>query len=414
MKTQVAAAILTIFAYAGSAIGESDWPGWRGADRTGRSDEAGLLKEWPEGGPKQLWVNRDAGVGYSSFSVVGGKLFTMGAREGVEQLLCLDAETGEELWATDVAGLLRNGWGDGPRSCPTVDGDFVYAIGGKGDLVCAQAGDGKIVWSKSLTGDFGGSVPSWGYTESPLVDGNVVVCTPGGKKGAVVALDKGDGKTVWQSGDFTDAAQYSSVIAADHNGARQYIQLTMQSVVGLDSVDGKVLWKTEWPGRTAVIPTPIFRDGNVYVASGYGVGCKLVKIGEGNAVEEVYKNDVMVNHHGGVILVGEHLYGYSDKGGWVCQDFKTGEEVWSEKGALKKGAVAYADGHLYCLGEGDGAVVLVEATAEGWNEKGRFVLEPQTEQRAEKGKIWTHPIISNGKLYLRDQELIHCYDISAK
>jgi outer membrane protein assembly factor BamB len=284
----------------------------------------------------------------------------------------------------------------------------VYALSGQGNLVCANVADGKVDWQQSLT-ELGGKVPGWGYTESVLVDGDHVICTPGGSKGAVAALDKKTGKVVWQSTEFTDGAQYSSLVPATINGTKQYVQLTMQSIVGIAAKDGKQLWKAPWPGKTAVIPTPIVRDNLVYVTSGYGVGCKQIKIGPNNEVEAVYENKVMKNHHGGVILVGDYLYGHADAG-WTCQNFKTGEEVWNHRG-FGKGAVGYADGMLYCLEEGSGTVALVEASPAGWKEHGRFTLDPQTKIRSSQGRIWTHPVISNGKLYLRDQDLIYCYDV---
>jgi outer membrane protein assembly factor BamB len=243
------------------------------------------------------------------------------------------------------------------------------------------------------------------------VDGNKVVCTPGGNQGAIVAFDKTSGKKLWQSTDFKEGAQYSSIIAADHDGKRQYIQLTMNKIVGLDSENGSVLWTSNFPGKTAVIPTPIFRDGYVYVSAGYGVGCKLIKIEPDNKVTEIYENTVMVNHHGGVVLVGDYLYGHSDKAGWVCQDFKTGKQVWADK-KLGKGALTFADGKLYLLGEADGQVVLIDASPDGWKEHGRFTLKPQTTQRSPQGRIWTHPVIADGKLYLRDQELIFAFDVN--
>ena len=259
--------------------------------------------------------------------------------------------------------------------------------------------------------ELGGTVPGWGYTESPLVEGNSLYCTPGGEKGTLASLDKMTGKVNWQSKDFTVKAHYSSIIAADHNGTRQLIQLTERNLVGVDSKNGNVLWKADWNGRTAVIPTPIFHNGYVYATSGYGTGCKLVKIGPGNKVEEIYDNKVMKNHHGGVALVDGHVYGYSDGVGWTCQNFLSGEEVWaSEK--LGKGAMSVADGMLYCLEEDTGTVVLAEASPKGWNEQGRFKLAPQTQQRSNRGKIWTHPVIADGKLYLRDQELLFCFDVS--
>ncbi|MEW6306400.1 MAG: PQQ-binding-like beta-propeller repeat protein [Verrucomicrobiota bacterium] len=387
-----------------------DWPQWRGPNRDDVSKETGLLKSWPAEGPKQLWVYDNAGLGYSGPAIVNGRLYTLGLRGETEFLIALDANTGKEIWAAQMGPRYPNDWGDGPRGTPTVDGDRIYGLSGQGYLVCVK-NDGKVMWTKSMT-DLSGKVERWGYTESPLVDGNKVVCTPGGAKGAIAAFDKMTGKLLWQTKEFTDGAQYSSLIAANHNGGRQYIQLTMKSIVGVDANNGRVLWREDWPGETAVIPTPIFSNGHVYVTSGYGVGSKLVKIGPGNRTSEVYFNKVMKNHHGGVILVNGYLYGHSDGAGWVCQKFDTGEEVWSYRG-FGKGAVAYADGMLYCLEEGGGTVVLVEASPKGWNEKGRFKLAPQTTQRSKRGKIWTHPVISNGKLYLRDQELLHCYDVKA-
>ena len=228
----------------------------------------------------------------------------------------------------------------------------------------------------------------------------------------MLALDKMTGKLIWQAKEFRQAAQYASIVIAEHNGRRQYIQLTQSELVGIDSETGDVLWTTDWTGRTAVIPTPIFHDGHVYIASGYGVGCKLIRLGSDNSVEVVYENKVMKNHHGGVILIDDHVYGYSDGVGWTCQNFYTGERVWNEKRALGKGAVAFADGMLYCLEEKTGTVALIEASANGWKEHSRFVLGPQTDQRSPKGKVWTHPVISNGKLYLRDQEIVAAYDIA--
>jgi outer membrane protein assembly factor BamB len=387
-----------------------DWPQWRGPDRTDVSKETGLQKSWPAGGPKRLWLYENAGAGYAGPAIVAGKLFTMGTRDGAEILIALDANLGKELWHSRIAGLFKESRGDGPRSTPTVDGDKVYAMSGQGNLVCASTADGRILWQQSMT-DLGGKRPQWGYTESPLVDGDQVVCTPGGNKGALAAFDKNSGKLRWQSADFTDVAHYSSIISESVNGASQYVQLTSQSIVGIAPKDGKVLWKTSFPGRVAVIPTPIHRDGQVYVTAGYGVGCKSVKIGPNNQVSTLYENKVMKNHHGGVVLVGDYLYGHADPG-WVCQNFKSGEEVWNHRG-FGKGAIAYADGMLYCLDEGSGTVVLVEASPVGWKEHGRFKLDPQSKIRSREGRIWVHPVISNGKLYLRDQDLIFCYDVKA-
>jgi len=401
----IAAALLTA-----TLAPAADWPQWRGANRDDISAETGLLKKWPASGPKKVWMFDDAGLGYSGYSIVGDTLYTMGARDAVEYVIAVDVTTGKEKWSTEAGPLYTNGWGDGPRSTPTIDGDHLYTIAGRGNLVCLATATGKKVWEVSMTDDLGGKLQSWGYTESPIIEGDLVVCTPGGSEGTLAAFDKKTGKKKWQTKDWTDNAQYSSIIGVTHNGGRQLIQLTMQTLAGVDPKNGKVLWTSEFPGKTAVIPTPVFKDGQVFVAAGYGVGCQSVKIGAGNQVEKLYENTNMVNHHGGVVLVGDHLYGYSDKGGWTCMELKTGEVVWADKSA-KKGAIHYADGMLYLLEEDSGTVILIEASPKGWNEKGRFVIEPQTTQRNPKGKVWTHPVVANGKLYLRDQELLFCFDV---
>ena len=411
MKLSLIASVAVVCGFTTSFA--DDWPQWRGADRSDHSRETGLLKSWPTGGPRQVWLNEDVGLGYSGYSIVGGTLFTMGLRADDEFLIAVDAATGKERWATAVGGRLKNGWGDGPRSSPTVDDNRVYALGGLGDLICADAKTGRAIWKTSMS-KLGGGKPGWGYCESVLVDGDNVVCTPGGRNGDIAALDKSTGKLVWQSSGFTEGAQYASIVPATIHGRRQYIQLTMKALVGIDASNGKLIWQSEWPGRTAVIPTPIVKGNEIYVASGYGVGSKKIRIKPDSSVETIWENKVMKNHHGGVILLGNQLYGYSDGPGWICQSWESGEEVWAEKRALRKGAIYYADERFYCLDETSGTVALIEASPKGWNEKGRFKLSPQTTQRNPKGKVWTHPVISDGKLFLRDQELLYCFDVMAK
>lgn len=410
LRTLTALLAFSTLTLSASAAG-SDWPQWRGPDRTDVSKETGLLKAWPAAGPKRVWLFENAGQGYSGPAIANGKYFTLGTRDGSEILLVLDANTGKELWTAKLGEILDNGWGDGPRGTPTVDGDRVYALSGPGELVCLKVADGKILWKASMK-DLGGKRPNWGYTESVLVNGPHVLCTPGGAQGTVAALDKLTGKVVWQSKELTEAAHYSSIVPATINGQAQLVQRNEKTVFGLAPKDGKLLWQTTFPGRTAVIPTPIIRGNDVYVTAGYGAGSKLVRIGADNKVTEVYENKVMKNHHGGVVLIGDHVYGHNDNG-WVCQDFATGAEVWMNK-SVGKGAVSSADGMLYCLDEKTGAVVLAAASPTGWKESGRFTLDPQSKIRSPKGHIWTHPVISHGKLYLRDQELVYCFDISGK
>jgi outer membrane protein assembly factor BamB len=257
----------------------------------------------------------------------------------------------------------------------------------------------------------GGDVPFWGYTESVLIDGEQVLCTPGGDEGAVVALDKLTGKVLWQSSELSDAAHYSSIVRADIQGQPQYIKVFEKRLVGLSVADGSLLWEAPFPGRVAVIPTPIVLGNRIFATAGYGAGCMLVDIDPQNKASVVYANRRMKNHHGGVIRLGEYIYGYSDDTGWACLEAATGDLKWRERSALEKGAIGYADGKFYCVGEDEGDVVLIDASPAGWQERGRFTLEPQSTIRKPRGKIWTHPVIVSGNLYLRDQDHLYCYSV---
>ena len=390
-------------------VAAEDWPQWRGPDRSDVSRETGLLQAWPSGGPKRAWMNQECGLGYSGFAIVGERLYTLGEEEGKQFVICLNAANGEALWRQTVGENFNNDWGNGPRTTPTIDQGELFVLSADGNLSCLDTADGKIKWTVSLQ-KFGGKVPSWGYSESVLVDGERVVCTPGGSEGTVLALRRQDGSKIWQSSQITDQAHYSSIVPATIEGKPQYVQLTPEHVFAVDPESGNLLWQVDWGGRVAVIPTPIVRGNEVYVTSGYGTGSMKVKVENGQA-ETVWRNKVMKNHHGGVILVGEHLYGHSDDSGWTCQDWASGARVWTDEESLGKGAIGYADGRFYCLDESNGTLVLIEASPEGWKESGRFKLDPQSQRRKPAGRIWVHPTIANGRLYLRDQEIVYCYEI---
>ena len=391
----------------------ADWPQWLGPNRDGLSAETGLLRSWPDEGPRQAWRIETVGLGYAGPAIVNGRVYIMGSRGDEEMLFSLDEANGEEVWATPLGGVYENDWGDGPRGTPTVVDGMIYALGAEGGLVCLDAASGEARWRVSLVDDLGGKIPVWGYSESPLVDGELVVVTPGGDQGAIAAIDRSTGEVVWQCEALEDVAHYSSPVVAQPHGERQYVQLLEKRLVGLAPKDGSLLWEVEWPGRVAVIPTPVVDGNRVYVTSGYGVGCMLVEIAEDNTAAVVYDNKTMKNHHGGVLRLGDHVFGHSDGVGWLCQEFATGQRTWRERDALGKGAIAYADERFYCLSEDEGDVVLLEASPTGWAEHGRFTLSPQTERRKPKGKIWMHPVIANGRLYLRDQELLFSFDIRA-
>ncbi len=407
--------------------GAADWPQWRGPDQTDISPETGLLTSWPSKGPEQLWVYDGAGMGYSGYSFAEGKLFTMGSRGEDIMVIALDANTGNELWATkigtddpnlgkgDPKGYTTK-WGNGPRSTPTYADGKVYALGPEGSFACVSSEDGKVVWSKDLITDFGGKFGGWGFAESPLVDGDKVMICPGGNEAGIVALNKDTGATIWKAEDVKPGkAEYATLMISEMNGVRQYIRFFETEVVSVRAEDGSVLWRAEWPnGKTAVIPTPVVVGNQVYVTSGYGAGSKMFEVGPDNSVKDVWVNSEMKNHHGGVVHIDGYVYGFSDGAGLICQDLKSGELVWNEKGrGMTKGAVHAADGMLYCLDEQEGLVSLVEANPKGFKSHGQFQLDPQSEERSPQGRVWTHPVVINGKLYLRDQQYIHCYDVKS-
>jgi outer membrane protein assembly factor BamB len=414
---------------AASAVTAADWPQWRGPNRDGHSADTGLIKEWPKGGPPLAWKANLGGVGFGCPVVVGDRLFVTAAEDDEggqkEYTLCLGTKDGREVWRTPLPsgnGGYTTDWGSGPRSTPTVEDGFVYTLGARGDLACLRAADGKQVWAVNLVRDFGGDIPGWGYSESVLIDGDKLICTPGGNNGAVLALDKKTGKKLWQSAGLTDEAGYASAVVTEVGGVRQYVTQTQEAAVGVRASDGKLLWRVDKLGRSVtVIPTPVVHDGYAFFTAGYGAGCELLKLepdgSGGTKATVVYtRNRVLANQHGGVVRVGDYIFGHSDSGGrWVCVEYKkdSAEPVWEYR-RFDKGSVIAADGHLYCYGEDRGTVALVEASTDGWKEKGRFDIPEQSRFPRRSGKVWAHPVIANGKLYLRDHELLFCYDVAGK
>lgn len=387
-----------------TAAPAADWPQWRGPNRDGISSETGLLDSWPKGGPKLVWKAQGLGEGYSSFSVVGGRLFTQGQRGDQEFVLALDVNTGKPLWRTDTGRAFREQRGHGPRGTPTIDGDRLYALAADGMLVCLDAATGKRIWSLNIIERFRSRVLSWGISESPLVDGDRVIVTPGGRGASVVALDKMSGKVLWQS--QSDEAGYSSPIAYDAGGSRKVVVLTGEAAIGLDIKSGELQWRYKKVSNgTANIATPIVHDGYVFLSSDYGTGCALLRLAPGSGAasgSEVYFSRDMRNHYSSSVLVDDYVYGYSDSI-LTAMKFQTGQVAWRNR-SVGKGSVTYAERNLYCLSE-DGVVGLVEATPEGYREKSRFEIAHGSYP------TWTPPVIANGKLYLREQDNLYSYDI---
>ena len=379
-----------------------DWPQWRGPNRDGISSETGLLTSWPAGGPRVVWKTTGLGEGYSSFSVVKGRLYTQGQRGDQEYVYAFDIKTGTKLWEVPTGRPYREQRGNGPRGTPTIDGDRLYAMAADGKLVCLEVATGEVLWSQNVVQKYGASVIHWGMSESPLVDGNRLIVMPGGPGASVVSLNKLNGELQWKTG--SDSAGYSSAIVADVEGVRQILALSGQSAIGILEQNGELLWRyTKVSNGTANIATPIYYDGHVFVSSNYGTGCALLKLGP-RTMSEVYFNRDMMNHYSTSVLVDGTLYGYSNNI-LTAMDFKTGKVLWRNR-SVGKGSAIYADKHLYVLGE-DGVLGLVEASPSAYKEVSRFEIR--------KGgyPTWTPLVISDAKMYLRDQDNLTCFDIKA-
>jgi outer membrane protein assembly factor BamB len=385
-----------------------DWPQWRGPKRDGISVERGLLKTWPAGGPPLAWKAQGAGEGYSSFAAAGGRLYTMGARGGTEYVMAFDAATGKKLWEVEHGRRFSNDRGDGPRGTPTVDGAEIYAYGASGDLSKLDAATGKTIWKVNVLRQFGGSNITWGLSESPLVLPDRVLVNAGGPNASIVALRKTDGSAIWRT--QSDEAGYSSAVIAETGGIRQAVFFTGERALGVKVDDGALLWSyNQVANRTANIATPIVRGNRVFLSSAYGTGAALLELtpgGRGVTAREVYFTNDMRNHHASSVLIGDHLYGFSDHI-LTAMHFDTGRVAWQHR-SVGKGSVVFADERLYLFSEG-GTVGLAEANPAGYQEHGRFQV-----QRASSLPTWSHPVVSNGRLHLRDQDTIYAYNVAAK
>jgi hypothetical protein len=386
----------------------ADWPQWRGPDRSGVSKEAGLLRQWPASGPAVAWAATGLGAGYGSVAISGDRVFVQGTRERQSTVTSLNRADGKVVWTRAIGSRGDNDRGSGPRSTPTVDGDRVYVLTETGDLAGLRVADGAILWQRNILRDFRAANINWLMSESPLVDGARLVVTPGGASGGMVALDKTTGKTIWATQELDDEAGYASPIAADIHGVRTYVTLTSGAGVGVRASDGKLMWRyTPAANRTANVTTPIVADNKVFYSSAYGTGGALVGLrssgGEVRA-QEIYFTRDMQNHHGGVVLVDGYLYGYNNSV-LTCLEWATGKLMWRDR-SVGKGAVSFADGHLYIVGENN-TVGLVEATPAGYREKGRFTTRDQG------WPSWAHPAIAGGRLYIRDQGTLTSYIVRA-
>jgi len=391
------------------ATSSTDWPQWRGPERNGKSKETGLLKQWPANGPPRLWRVTTLGAGYGAIATSGERIFVQMQVGRQSVVASLNRANGQLLWSKPLGNAGNNDRGPGPRSTPTVDGNLVYALSENGDLACLNAENGAVVWQRNILRDFRGSNIQWLLSESPLVDGDRVIVSPGGRDATIVALDKATGKTIWTSKGLSDEAGYASAIVADVGGVRTYMTFTANAGIGVRASDGKPMWR--YPAaanRTANIATPVYFNNKVFYTSSYGTGGGLLNLSvQGGEVisKEAYFTPNMRNHHGGVVLVDGYLYGFNDNI-LTALHFETGKMAWRDR-SVGKGSVTYADGHLYILGEGN-TVGLVEANPTAYREKGHFVI-PDSGLPA-----WAHPVVSGGRLYIRDQSSLAAYDVRAR
>ena len=404
------------------AAGAADWPQWRGPLRTGISTETGLLKEWPVAGPKLVWQVNDIDYGFSTPSVVGDRLYLL-SNKGLQDefVKALGVADGKPVWSTRI-GKVGNPEQQpaypGSRSTPTLDGDTLYALGSDGDLVALETRTGSVRWKKSLRAEFGGAPGVWAYSESPLVDGDVVVVTPGGRT-SVVALNKKTGAVIWRSVvPGGEAAGYASVAVAQAGGVKQYVTFLEKGLVAVDAKTGGFLWRDNRTaeGSPANIPTPVVGENYVYNATNTGGGALVrLSLTQGKVTSQpVYHERRLPGANGGSLLIDGYLYGTNSQS-LLCVEFTTGAVKWQERG-IGTASLVYADGRLYLHGE-NGDVALVEPTPMGYREKGRFTPPAPPAHAAIQGaptgpaKAWPHPVVANGRLYVRDLGTLWSYDV---
>ena len=411
----------------------ADWPQWRGPHRDGHAAPQELLKSWPKNGPPLKWQYENAGRGYSTLTIAGDRAYTLGSDETGCFAICLDVNNGSKIWQTNVgkasqSGDYNHGWGGGPRSSITIDGGQLFGTSDLGVVFALDQNSGELQWSVDLVKQYGSKVPVWGYSESPLVDGDRVVVTPGGKH-FMVALKRGSGEEVWRTPMILEkedyiVPQYVSPIKAGVDGVTFYVTASKPGLFAFDTTTGEQVFSDDTTGnKVAVIPTPIIVENQLYHTSDYGAGNSFFKMSAGEdgkiVLDEVYhlEGKTMRNHHGGVVLVDGVIYGFSkiDGGVWMAQDLETGDVLWKEKaGRNKSGSIAFADGRLYCYNDKDGTCLLVKPSPAGWEAVGGVKLPSMTGLERDKGAIWAHPVIANQTLFIRDQDLIFAFDITAK
>ncbi|MFP5289152.1 MAG: PQQ-binding-like beta-propeller repeat protein [Thermoanaerobaculia bacterium] len=383
----------------------ADWPQYRGPQQNGVSLEKGLLRTWPESGPKVLW-KKPIGSGFSTVTVAGGALYTMAVEGESETAYRLRESDGEVVWRVPLGPVFPETFGNGPRSSPTVDGDVVYVLSATGRLHALKTKDGARLWELDLVKELGSPTPSRGFAPSPLVDGDLLLLEAGGTEGrAIVALDKKTGKIRWSA--LEGKPGYVTPLAVTIDGVRQYVfvRTMMGDIVSL-LPDGKVHWQYKW--KPGAIASPLFLPPNrIFASASEDVGAVLLEIGKGEdgtpgggTVKEVWSNRLMKNHFSSPVVYEGHIYGF-DNASLKCLVAETGEQKWVHRG-YGKGSLILADGLLYILSD-QGQIILADATPAGFQEKAKV--------KVMEGKTWTSPVLSHGRLYLRDEDEMIVLDV---
>jgi outer membrane protein assembly factor BamB len=396
--------------------GAADWPQWRGPQRNGHSLETHLLAQWPTNGPRLVWQVNGVGGGFSTPSVVGERIYLLG-NEGLtnEFVLALSTKDGHRLWSTRLGKVGKpeqNPNYPGARSTPTVDGALLHALGSDGDLTCLEIGSGKERWRKHLVADFAGKSGDWAYAESPLIDGEALICTPGGSNATMVALNKWTGALIWKCAmPEADDAGYASAVVAELSGVKQYVQFLAKGLAGVEAKTGRLLWRygTTAKGTPGVVVTPLISDGCVFSSSAVAGGAVIrpVRKGDQFRVEEMYYNRKLRFDMGGVVKVGDYLYGTAGPL-TLCAKFGSGAIKWDQRS--KSLTWLAADGRLYAHAD-DGHVLLLEPTWEAYRERGRFM--PQNRPAHGDFTALTYPVLADRCLYIREFESLWCYEVRA-
>ena len=386
----------------------AEWPQFHGPRRDNIATETGLLRQWPAGGPRLLWTARGIGHGFASVAVGAGRIYTAGDRDGQTILSALDLD-GRLLWQVPN-GAAWEGQSPGSRSTPTLDADRLYHESPHGDLLCLDAQTGKRLWGMNILAAFGSKNITWALSESLLIDGDRLICCPGGPQTAVVALDKRTGRMVWKSPSAGDLAGYASPSLGEHQGLRMIFTLTSRAAIAVNAESGELLWRFEHiTPFEEMITMPLYHDGHVLIST-RTTGSVLLALdvaGTQCSVREVWRNKDLDNQHGGIVLVDGYVYGASHvnaDGKWICVDWKTGKTMYAERG-VGKGSLTYADGMLYTLSE-NRTVGLVEATPQGHKVVSQFKIPA-----GGQGPTWAHPVVCGGRLYLRHGDFLYAYDI---